>query len=232
MLTDGRGADLLVHRARTADWDGRWLLIYGADPGERPAGAARAADPAQLGRVRVARRRPCGSARTRTGRPRRSGCCGKPAIDGRRARVRGHAGPGLGDERMMVAAAWDLAAVEDQYEPVHRGVRPATAEPSPRVRPPGAVGRLGRSSWCTPGGGSRLWSTRRCRANCCPPAGAGWRRPGCSRTGISSWSGDARLAVEAAQRPGLSSAAPADRSAASAAGTNRSQAFAANDLTG
>ncbi len=76
MLTDG-AARIYSFTGPDPDWDGRWLLISARIPeSDRRA--------RHVLRTRLSwagfgsSGRPCGSARTRTGRPKRSGCCAKP----------------------------------------------------------------------------------------------------------------------------------------------------------
>jgi len=116
----------------------------------------------------------------------------RPAWNGDAPRVRGHpsgSGPS-GDLRTMVAAAWDLAAVEEQYEQFHRGVpRPGARR---RAGPAGRAGaRLARVPVHRPGTARELLPG---------PLERAWKRAGCSPTAISAgpampaWSGSASTA--------------------------------------
>ena len=75
---------------------GTWCAAGSAGPGSAPSAPA------------------CGSALTRTVRPRPLRCSGRQARGDAHVFVATRSG--LGDVRVMVAAAWDLAAIEDQYE--------------------------------------------------------------------------------------------------------------------
>ena len=113
LLTDG--AERIYSFTGPGRGLGRPLAAgLGADPGQRPPGPARGPHPAELGRLRLARRRACGSARTRSARPRRPGAA-RGRASPTRPRVRGDPDrPGRRAD--MVATAWDLAAIEQEYE--------------------------------------------------------------------------------------------------------------------
>ena len=195
MLTDG-AARIYSFTGPDPDWDGRWLLISARIPE-----SDRRARHVLRTRLSWAGFGSLGPALWVSPHPDR---------EAEAIRVLREAGiaddahvfiarrSGLGDERTMVATAWDLTAIEDQYgqfieefgpelpEPSHPEPGHSESEPA---QSPACRGRrtpwAGRSSSCTPGGGSRPWIPR-CRGNCCRPGGAGWRRPGCSGSGTSS----------------------------------------------
>ena len=126
-----RGADLLVHRPGPGL--GRPLAAdLGPDPGERPAGAARAADPPQLGRVRVAGAGPVGQPAPGPGGRSDPGAA-RSRDRGRRARVRG---PAIRAGRRADDGGHRLGPDRHRgpVRPVHRGVRPGAA----RAQPPRA----------------------------------------------------------------------------------------------
>ena len=194
MLTDG-AARIYSFTGPDPDWDGRWLLISARIPE-----SDRRARHVLRTRLSWAGFGSLGPALWVSPHPDR---------EAEAIRVLREAGiaddahvfiarrSGLGDERTMVATAWDLTAIEDQYgqfieefgPELPESGRPSPASPSPASPSPACRGRrtpwAGRSSSCTPGGGSRPWIPR-CRGNCCRPDGAGWRRPGCSGSGTSS----------------------------------------------
>ncbi len=177
MLTDG-AARIYSFTGPDPDWDGRWLLISA--------------------RIPESDRRARHVVRTRLNWA-GFGSLGPglwisphPDREAEAVRVLREAGiaddaqvfvarrSGLGDERVMVATAWDLTAIEEQYEQfLDEFRRPRAGVPADCIPSPA------RSSWSTPGAGSRP-STRPCPGSCCPPGGAGWPRPGCSPTGTSS----------------------------------------------
>jgi phenylacetic acid degradation operon negative regulatory protein len=81
---------------------------------------------------------------------------------------------GLGDVKTMVATAWDLPSVEAAYETSRQSF----------AATPHTTSSSGRSSWCTPGGGSRR-STRPCPVSCCRPGGPAHGPRNCSPSAIS-----------------------------------------------
>ena len=113
LLTDG--AERIYSFTRPAgDWDGRWLLVYLRVPESDRRARHVVRSRAQLGRVRVA-----GAGLWIRPHPDREaeavGVLRAAGLDGD-AHVFVATRSGLGDVRVMVAAAWDLAAVEQQYE--------------------------------------------------------------------------------------------------------------------
>ena len=86
----------------------------GPDPGRRPEHPACRAHPAELGGPRLARAAACGSAPIRSARPRWRGCSARPAS--RDAHLFIATRSGLDGAGGMVRAAWDLAAIEREYE--------------------------------------------------------------------------------------------------------------------
>ena len=171
LLTDG-AERIYSFTGPAQDWDGRWLLVFARIPE-----SDRRARHVVRTRLSWAGFGTLGAGLWISPHPDREAEAIQVLTDAgvaEDAHVFVARRPGLADVRVMVATAWDLTAIEEQYEQFIEEFR--------------ASGRRtswpGRSSWCTPGGGSRR-STRRCRGNCCRPAGAAWRRPGCSPTGTS-----------------------------------------------
>ena len=193
LLTDG-AARIYSFTGPAADWDGRWLLVYARIPeSDRRARHV----------VRSRRAGPVGSLGAslwlspHTGREAEAIEVLRAAgLDGD-AHVFVATRSGLGDERVMVAAAWDLAAVEDQYEQFIEEFR----DPAPDdvlARQVGLVHAWRRFPSVDPALPRELLR----------PAGAGWRRPGCSPTSISAgparpgWSGSGSTASAEILPPG------------------------------
>jgi phenylacetic acid degradation operon negative regulatory protein len=113
LLTDG-AERIYSFTGPAADWDGRWLLVYARVPE-----SDRRARHVVRSRLSWAGFGSLGAGLWISPHPDREaeaiGVLRAAGVDGD-AHVFVATRSGLGDERVMVAAAWDLAAVEDQYE--------------------------------------------------------------------------------------------------------------------
>lgn len=113
LLTDG-AERIYSFTGPAEDWDGRWLLVYARIPE-----SDRRARHVVRSRLSWAGFGSLGAGLWITSHPDREAeaveVLRAAGIDGD-AHVFVATRSGLGDDRVMVAAAWDLAAVEDQYE--------------------------------------------------------------------------------------------------------------------
>ncbi|MGE5290853.1 MAG: PaaX family transcriptional regulator [Micromonosporaceae bacterium] len=159
LLTDG-AERIYSFTGPAQGWDGRWLLVYARIPE-----SDRRARHVVRSRLSWAGFGSLGAGLWISPHPEREA---EAAEVLREAGIAGDAHmfvatrPGLAGVRVMVAAAWDLTAIEEQYQQFIEEFRTRTPEDV----------LAGKLSLCTRGDGSPR-STRCCRGNSCRPAGVG-----------------------------------------------------------